>query len=243
MNGYLYVASKRYVFYKSALMSAMTLKDYYPESNITLVTHEEWVDETARSVFDNIITENVPVNERTKLWALSKTPYDKTLYIDADTEIKSEEISKVFDQLDDQHNMVMGLNKEYAHAVVKFPGGNLKWHCGIFLYDNNPETLKLMDAWWEQWNHHQEMRKNNSWDLDNDLYPKKMLWHWDTFAFWRVLNLEGYGDKIKIKEFDNFAKWNWHNYRKKDLDGNNVVIYHHTLSGDIGKRYETRNIK
>jgi len=227
-NGYIYVATVKKCFYESACYSALTLRDYYPDANITLFTHEKWVDKNS-DVFDNVVTKDVPEDIRAKMWAMARTPYNKTFYLDADTEIRSSEISKVFDQLDENYDLVMGQVREYAHAIVKFPGGRFKWHCGVCVYNNKSVTLELMQDWYDFWVLQQEHYKNNTWDLDDTLYPRTKLWHWDTWTFWRLLNLEGYKEKIKIKSFDNFAKWNWHNYVPEELKGEDVVVYHHTI--------------
>jgi hypothetical protein len=239
MNGYIYAATCNYKFYRSACYSAETLKENYPDANITLFTHKEWVDSSAK-VFDNVVTEDVPINERAKLWACARTPYEKTLYVDADTEILSPEIANVFDQLDDNHDMVMGEVREYAHAIVSFPGGTFKYHCGIYLYNNKPTTLNFMEEWWRMWIKQEDHRINHTWDLDDKLFPKNKLAHWDTWGFWRLTELEGWNEKIKIKTFDNIAKWNYHNYRVEELKGEDIVILHHTLRGKI--KHNEKNI-
>jgi len=229
MNGYLYVATREHMFYKSACYSAESLKDYYPDANITLFTHKEWVDKHAQ-IFDNVVTEDVPVSVRAKLWALPRTPYENTLYIDADTEICHPDIKNVFTHQDKNYNLVMTEVKKYAHAVVEIPGGTFKWHCGLCLYDNKLKTLEFMHAWWRMWQKQRSQKENKTWDLDENLFPKDKLIDWDTWGFWRLLNLEGWNEHIKIKPFnDNQARWNFHNLRKSELDGHKVVILHHTL--------------
>lgn len=233
MNGYIYVATCGYQYYASACYSAETLKENYPDANITLYTHKEWVDSKAK-VFDNVVTEDVPVNIRAKMWAMARTPYEKTLYIDADTEIMSTQIADVFDQLDDDHDLVMGEVREYAHALVNFEAGSFKYHCGIALYNNKPHTLDLMSDWWKMWLSQEDVSLGDAeWDLDPSKYPPKKLKGWDTWGFWRLLNLEGWDEKIKIKTFDNIAKWNYHNYRVEELKGEEIVILHHTLQGKL----------
>ena len=45
-NGFIYVASKYEEFIHAARFSATSLRDYWPEANITLFTHSEWIKET-----------------------------------------------------------------------------------------------------------------------------------------------------------------------------------------------------
>ena len=229
MNGYLYVATRSYKFYLSACYSAESLKDYYPDANITLFTHKEWVDVKAHA-FDNIVTEDVPNSVRAKMWGMARTPYENTLYIDADTEICHSDIKNVFDHQDSDHDLVMTEVRKYAHAITEFPGGKFKWHCGICLYNNKPKTIEFMQAWYDMWQKQRSQITNKTWDLDNKLFPKNKLVHWDTWGFWRLLNLEGWDKHIKVKGFnDNHARWNFHNLKQEELEGSEIVILHHTL--------------
>ena len=97
-NGFMYAATCKEPYLQSAIYSAESLKDYYNDANITIYTEERWryIAENA-GVFDNIITD-CPYNIRTKLFMLSKTPYQKTFYIDADTEIMHEDIKYIFNE-------------------------------------------------------------------------------------------------------------------------------------------------
>ena len=44
-NGFLYVASLNKAFIISARYSAFSLKEQWPDSHITLFTHQEWIEE------------------------------------------------------------------------------------------------------------------------------------------------------------------------------------------------------
>lgn len=230
-NGFVYVATCLKVFYEGAVFGANSLRDYYPDAKITLFTHEQWVDKRA-DVFDNVITEGVPERERAKMWGMARTPYDKTLYLDADTEIWHHDIQNVFDLLDDDHDMALTKTRDYSAVITKFPGGNLKWHCGVALYNNKPDTLQFMQDWYDLYNKQEQMRVNKEWDLDDKLYPREKLWLWDTFTFWRLLHLEGYNEKLKIQGIKDDARWNFHNYKLEELDqigSKEIIIYHHSL--------------
>ena len=117
-NGFVYVASVNKAFYQAALQSAQSLLDFFPEAKITLFTHEPWVCDEAREIFDQIITDGVPNHIRAKLWALAKSPYDTTLYVDCDTLINSEEISGVFYLLGD-NDILFTRNRPYNAKITK----------------------------------------------------------------------------------------------------------------------------
>ena len=100
-NGFLYVGSLTKPYYDAAVMSAESIKDYWPEAKIMLFTHEDWVQEPRDSrIFDKIVT-GVPAHCRAKLWALNQTIFDKTCYMDADTYCEHEDIKYIFDDLPD----------------------------------------------------------------------------------------------------------------------------------------------
>jgi len=82
-KGFIIVASKKHAFYRYAKLLAESVRDFWPEANITFFTEKEWVQEEDYDLFDNIIKDDVPSHIRTKLWALNKTPYDITCYLDA----------------------------------------------------------------------------------------------------------------------------------------------------------------
>ena len=54
-NGFIYIGSLTKPYYDAAVMSAESVKDYWPEAKITLFTHEPWVNEKRDSkIFDKI---------------------------------------------------------------------------------------------------------------------------------------------------------------------------------------------
>jgi len=119
-NGFLYVGSLTKPYYDAAVMSAESIKDYWPEAKCMLFTNEPWVAERRDSrIFDKIVT-NVPAHCRAKLWALNRTIFDKTAYMDADTYCESEDIKYIFDELTDNEDMVMTANRPYNAKVVYF---------------------------------------------------------------------------------------------------------------------------
>jgi hypothetical protein len=230
-KGFIYVATLRYMYYASACYSAETLREHYPDAKITLYTLPEWVDGRA-DVFDEIVTD-IPNNIRTKLWACARSPYDKTMYIDADTEICSDEIQQVWDQLGD-NDLVMTKVRDYSGAIVHFGGGSFTWHCGIYAYNSSRQHVRdFMQAWWRQWLRQEEYVRAGNWmgDHDESKFPFKRLVHFDTFGFWKITELDGWIDKLSIAEFDNDAKWNQHNYYWDEIGDDDVIIIHHTIQG------------
>ncbi len=222
-NGFVYVASLRRGYYRAAKNSALSLLDYWPEAKITLFTHPEWVEPGDEEIFENIITDGVPYHKRAKLWALDKTPYDLTVYMDCDTEVQHEDIQKIFDQIPDDVDVLFTANRPYNAALTKLSDTEeMTEHCGLFVYRNNPQTLKLMGAWWG------EYCKQNEPGFDRQHYPVDAL-QWDTFTMWRLLTYGNMG--VKTGRFpDPDARWNFVvGYKEEELQGQEIVIYHYTL--------------
>lgn len=227
-NGFVYVVSKLKGFYRAAKHSAISLRDYYPDANITLFcANQEWIEESDYEIFDNIITEGVPNDRRAKLWSLDQTPYDLTLYIDADTEIEHEDIQTVWDQIPDDVDILFTANRPYNSKITKLSETEeMTEHCGLFLYRSNENTLKLMRAWYDEYWKQQEE------DFDFMHYPKEAR-YWDTFTMWRLLNLFDFG--VKTGRFpDPDARWNFvTGYKEEELMGQERVIYHYTIPQNL----------
>ena len=221
-KGFVYVASKYYEFIQAARYSATSLKDFWPDSNITLFTHKEWITNDDTNIFDCIVTDDVPNHKRAKLWALDKTPYKLTCYIDCDTHIEHEDIQKIFEQYDVNSDITITKARRYAASIEsKFKGGELTDHCGLFIYNNKPHTLNFMKQWWLLYCQQDEYK----WNWDTNLYPE-YLRKWDMWTYWWLQNKTEH--KIKRSYFPTpDARWNFvYVYDKKELNGTEAVIHH-----------------
>ena len=144
-KGFVIVASVRKGFYRYAKVLAESVRDFYPEANITFFTHEEWVEPEDYTMFDNIVTEGIPRHIRAKLWALNKTPYDITCYLDADMMCEHEDIQNVWDELPDDMDIVFTKNRPYNAKLTKLSNSEeMTCHCGFFIYRKNEATMDLV---------------------------------------------------------------------------------------------------
>ena len=109
-KGYLVVASKKPNFYSLAINCIESIKDYYPDAKCCLVTEEKFLDGREYVADDLIFCDD---HYRAKLWGMANSPYDITMYIDADAEIEHEDIATVFDELDGNDMMFHELDKKY----------------------------------------------------------------------------------------------------------------------------------
>ena len=220
-KGILLVASVSAAYYKAAIRLAISIKDHYPDARIILFTHETFVRDKDRYLFEEIRT-GIPVHSRAKLWALDKTPFDLTLYMDCDTEVWHEDISNIFDLIGDNDIMITKI-REYAGKIVKITDNDaMIYHCGLFLYRKTDRVMSFMSKWWTDYDY---QIKAKPWPWPH--YNEKMK-PWDQFTFWRLLK-EEYTD-IKIDVLPDDARWNFiHLYLDSETD-KPIVIWHYTLS-------------
>ena len=253
-RGYLLVASLSKPFYDAGVMAIQSLKDEVPDAKVAFFTHEEFVEDEHRHLFDHLYT-GIPVHCRAKLWALPRTPFDTTVYLDCDTYVVSPEVEEVFDHLEDKgSDVVMSENRPYNAKVVYFthddqvgpgiPGKELnhaneehlklfrdgkahkfRWHCGMFAYHKNERTQKL----WEQWLY---WYKKHTVEKNTKPFPKG-LEYWDTFAFWRTL-YENPDFDVDIQRLPMDAKYNFvTGYRESELRlGHKKAVVHYTIPPD-----------
>jgi|TARA_R110000744_G_scaffold99133_2_gene191535 hypothetical protein len=234
-KGYIYVASLRKDYYIAAKKSAESLKDFYPEANVTLFTHADWVELDDYKLFDQIRTHDglgndMPMNNRAKLWALSTSPYDVTMYLDCDTMIEHEDIRYAFDHLKD-NDVIFTLNRPYNAKITKLNDDeSMKYHCGIFVYRKNKATTKLMDDWYKYY------LIQSAPMHDVSPYPESVK-PWDTFTMWYLLNKTAHKDTVTVGEFGSpDARWNFVVGQKpEELDGTEVIIRHYLLNRHIDK--------
>jgi hypothetical protein len=256
-KGYLYVATLSKAYYRAMVHSIQSLKDEVPDAKVAVFTHKDWVDKKDEHLFDHLVTP-VPTSIRTKLWALDKTPFDLTLYVDCDTYILTEEIDDVFDLIGDA-DVMMTENRPYNAKVVYFSKDDqeykgskgreldhfnqdhlklfrdgkackMRWHCGLFVYRKNDRTDKLWQLWLSTW------RKHNETENGHKPFPKEVRF-WDTFAFYRIL--EENPDLVDIRKFPGDAKYNWiTGYRSHEVD-NTPALFHYTIpKADVDEGYE-----
>ena len=101
-KGYLVVASRKPNFYSLAINCIESIKDYYPDAKCCLVTEEKFLDGREDIADDLIFCDD---HYRAKLWGMANSPYNITMYIDADSEIEHEDIATVFDELNNNDMM------------------------------------------------------------------------------------------------------------------------------------------
>jgi hypothetical protein len=150
-RGVLYiVVGDRPLFKNGAARSAASLKRVMPDMPIALVSETE---------IDGPFDHHIPISEtdpakiapgavpcRAKIIGMKQTPFEQTLYIDADTTVLAD-LGEVFELLD-------GFDMALAHAqgrvsfdLDEVPASFPEFNCGVIAYRSTPAMESFLEAW------------------------------------------------------------------------------------------------
>lgn len=223
-NGFVIVATIHKQYLTSAIILAESIRDYLPEAGITLYTTADLVQDVDVSVFTSVVVEGVPDDRRAKLWALSRTPYDNTAYLDADTVVVHDDIRLIFDQLGDRDMLFTRIRSYNSNPKGFLEDPNYQHHGGVFLYRKTPGTIKFMEEWWWRWD---QTREYSAFEAHYPGIPLKMK-EWDQFYLFHIINKTQHG--LNIDFFEDDARWNFvRGYVRSELNGKPPIIEHYTI--------------
>lgn len=210
-KGYLVVASRNINFYTYAINLIESIKDYHPEARVCLVTEERFLDGREDIADDLIFCDN---HYRAKLWGMANSPYDMTMYIDADMECEHEDISTCWDDMKDYdlvfHELTEERGKYYAVREFLYEGKRQQYRLcgGVCLYNSsNPLVMELMEDWDDLYRRQlarlwrPEGFDQQQWEKDLRIFDQTTLW-------WLVNKEEKYKD-LNIGIFDDDIRWNF----------------------------------
>lgn len=222
-NGFLIVASITEEYVKSANYCADSIRDNYPDAHITLFVPnqlKQYVDYTA---YDIVISDGVPNHVRTKMYALSRTPYSNlTVYVDADMECMHEDVSTIWNEIEEHQDMLITKIRPYNGKISKWKNGEFTMHGGFFMYRNKPNVIEFMRRWYEDY----VKQRAEPWPYDEDEYPKA-LEPWDQFTLWKLINLDKM--PITVDFFKDDARWNFVNGYYRSETKSPIIFWHHTV--------------
>lgn len=227
-NGFLIAASVHEGYVQGANYAAASIKDFYPDANVTMFVTPDLRHLVDDSVFDYIISEDVPSHVRTKLYALSRTPYTNlTCYVDADMECMHEDVQKIWDEIPEDCDILITKIRPYNGKEHKWSTGEMVYHGGFFLYRSNEHTLNFMERWWQDY----KKQRSEPWPYPVTVVPKSFA-QWDQFTFWKLMN----EDKlpVNVQVFNDDARWNFVNGYYPHETNNPIIFYHHTLPHRVG---------
>lgn len=229
-NGFLIVASVTPEYVQGANYCAQSIKDYYPEAHVTLFVPTKLRQYADDSTFDIIVSdENVPNHTRTKLYALSRTPYtDLTVYVDADMECMHEDVQNIWNEMPEECDILITKIRPYNGKEDRWPGGKtipqgrMIYHGGFFMYRGNEKTINFMAKWWDDYH----KQRSEPWPYD-ETECRKSFGQWDQFTFWKLLEIDKL--PVNVQVFNDDARWNFVNGYYLTENKGEIVFYHHTL--------------
>lgn len=222
-NGFLLVASRSEDYVQSANFAAGSIKDYYPDAHITFFVPEKYRHLVDESVFDIVISEDVPDHIRTKLYALSRTPYSNlTVYVDADMECTHEDVQNIWSEMPEDCDILITKIRPYNGKISKWSTGEMIYHGGFFMYRNNPQTMEFMEKWWTDY----VIQRAEPWPYPESEIPISLR-PWDQFTFWKLLHIDKL--KVNVQVFNDDARWNFVNGYYLTENKGPIVFYHHTI--------------
>lgn len=234
-KGYVTVATKKKNFLIGAQNLAESLLDYDEDARITLFTEQHFIDDPSMQPYFTPFEHVLPTpgdHKREKMYGMANSPYDLTFYMDADIEIRHEDISKVFDHLEDgKYDMVyVNLTKEGAKHFAEWEWGpNLYddgWrgvpdhlcHCGgVALYDTrNPLIKEFMMDWYTLY----LKQESRQWDPPEFDYIKTGYFRqWDQLTLWWLIYHSPKYKSLKWKFFEDNYRWNYFSSFAFNKDG------------------------
>ncbi len=150
-KGYIYTAfGEKYL--KESVDSALSLKKCNPSYPIALITNDPNFN---HSVFDEIIVEKLPFDRnaekigfRSKIYFLSKSPYDYTLFVDTDT-YHCDNSDELFELLDFFDILIShGYNESSFATLDNYKlSGYRTYNTGVIGFRNNPAVKTFLKKW------------------------------------------------------------------------------------------------
>lgn len=210
-KGFVVVASRNQNFYTYAINLMESIRDYYEDAQITFVTEPRFLD-GREDVADTLI--ECDDHYRAKLWGMAQTPYDITMYVDADMECEHEDIIKVWDEMKDYdmvfHELTEERQKYYTIFSFSYNNKQVDYRLcgGVCLYrSGNPLVREFMNDWFELY-HKQYNKLWRPEGFDKEQWDKGLR-HFDQTTLWWLTEQEEKYKDLKIGIFDDDIRWNY----------------------------------
>ena len=153
-DGVLYVAAgDKYVH--AAASSARTVREHCPDLPIHLFAGDESIAAYFRASpapFSSVAA--IPSqHRRVKVEYMSKTPFERTLYLDSDTALNAD-IRGMFAVLD-RFDLALAhahhrQPRQGARNRLDIPAAFPEFNAGVILYRKTPEVILLLEEWWQR---------------------------------------------------------------------------------------------
>lgn len=206
MEGIIYIATGD-DYISEACHSAQSVKRVLPDANITIMTDRSSIP----TVFDShILLESPDYSNLDKVNNISRSPYEKTLFLDTDTYIANKEaINDLFALLEEfDFAACHGLGRRLEITInqkkipdVSVPDSFAWFNSGVLAFRNNKRVNKVLEDWYDIFT---SQRQINPEILDQGAL-RKALYYSDakiaTLPFeynYHVLHPQAVGDEVRL---------------------------------------------
>lgn len=237
-KGFLVVASKNQNFYTYAVNLIESVKDFYPEAKVCLCTEERFLDGREEIADDLLFCDS---HYRAKLWALPRSPYDITMYIDADMDCEHEDVATIWDEMKDYdlvfHELTQERAKYYTIKDFNCQGKSETFRLcgGVALYDlTKPMVKEFLQEWWDLYYEQQggmwrpEGFSDDTWNNLRDFDQTTLWWLTEKMDKYKDLNIGIFYDDIRWNFFSQYAYEGL-----KSIEGKDPILRHY--SGSLHK--------
>ncbi len=150
-RGVLYIVSGQ-KYFKAAIQSAKSVRNHSPGLGVHIYADEESL-KLVNDNYDSISSFELidSPHYRSKVDYLSKTPFERTLYLDSDTRVCAP-IDDLFDLLD-RFDIALGHAHRRYHSETttmwktNIPESFPQFNGGVIAYRSTPEVFELLESW------------------------------------------------------------------------------------------------
>ncbi|NJL54800.1 hypothetical protein HC928_06120 [bacterium] len=148
-NGVIYIATGKKKYIDEAIFSAKSLSKYCPNIPITIFTD---YDADLGKPFESVkIISNDMNPMKLKVKCLCESPYQNTVFLDSDTEVR-DSIYELFDFLDDFDMALASFPKlDRSHIpsrIIEYEQPNL-FNTGVICFKQSPAQGKFFKSWFD----------------------------------------------------------------------------------------------
>jgi aspartate beta-hydroxylase len=152
-RGIVYVATVNDRFVAEAFLSAETVKQRHPELPITLFTDRPRHPLCKLGCFDSVepiervqtFGSSWAAGQLARLRCLPRTPHARTLHLDTDTRVLTEELPWLFDRLGEADVAMVETAEDDSYS--RLYSGLRMFNAGLILYRRTEQVWKWLDTW------------------------------------------------------------------------------------------------
>ena len=155
-RGVLYIATQLVSYAAEAFLSAWSLKERNKSMPVTIATNLPTDSTLFERFYDRVVDVSsiLPAGRREVTWAeglrhkvlgIQATPYRETLFIDADTRVRTSRLGRLFARLGRCNIAMTEASPDMSRSRQLW--GKRMFLTGVVLYDSSPATKKILREW------------------------------------------------------------------------------------------------